>query len=59
MIEAMATMLLTEDPLEFHDVPIKSEDIKDDAPALMLHAILYSIGIQIKPIYKKKEGSQK
>jgi hypothetical protein len=55
MIEAMATMLLTEDPLTFHDVPIRSEDIKDDAPALMLHATLYSIGLQIKPIYKKKE----
>jgi hypothetical protein len=58
MIEAMATMLLTEDPLTFHDIPIRSEDIKDDAPALMLHAILYSIGIQIKPIYKKKEIKQ-
>jgi hypothetical protein len=55
MIEAMAVMLLTEDPMTFHDIPIKSEDIKDNAPALMLHSILFSIGIQIVPIYKKKE----
>jgi hypothetical protein len=55
MIEAMATMLLTEDPLTFHNVPIRSEDIKNDAPALMLHSILFSIGIQIKPIYKKEK----
>jgi hypothetical protein len=52
MIEAMAKMLLTKDPLKFHNLPIKSEDIKDDAPALMFHAILFSIGTQIKPIYK-------
>jgi hypothetical protein len=55
MVEAMAVMLLTEDPLTFHDIPIKSKDIKDDAPALMLHSTLFSIGIQIKPIYKTKE----
>jgi hypothetical protein len=55
MIEAMATMLLTEDPLTFHNIPIRNEDIKDDVPALMLHSTLYSIGIQIKPIYRKKE----
>jgi hypothetical protein len=53
MIEAMAKMLLTEDPMEFHNLPIKSEDIKDDAPALMFHSILFSIGVQIKPIYKE------
>jgi hypothetical protein len=55
MIEAMAVMLATEDPLAFHDLPIRSEDIKDDAPALMLHATLFSMGIEIKPIYKERE----
>jgi hypothetical protein len=55
MIEAMAAMLLTENPLTFHDIPIKSEHIRNDAPALMLHATLFSIGIQIKPIYKRDD----
>jgi hypothetical protein len=59
MIEAMATMLLTEDPLTFHNIPIKNEDIKDDIPALMLHATLFSMGIQIIPIYKKKYKENK
>jgi len=53
MRERLNVMLLTEDPLELHDIPIRSEDIKDDVPAVMLHASLFSIGIEIKPIYSK------
>ena len=40
-------MLLTEDPFEMHDLPIKDEDIKDDVTALMFHSAMYSIGIEI------------
>jgi hypothetical protein len=58
MIEAMAVMLATEDPLTFHDLPIRNEDIKNDAPALMFHATLFSIGVQIKPIYKEKTNAK-
>lgn len=49
--EKLGQMLLTEDPFELHDLPIADEDIKDDVTALMLHSSLYSIGIEIDPIY--------
>jgi hypothetical protein len=51
--EKLAKMLLTEDPFKMHDLPIEDEDIKDDVTALMFHSTLYSIGIQIDPIYKE------
>lgn len=55
MIEALAKMLLTEDPMELHDIDIANEDICDDVPAIMLHATLYSgCGLEIKPIYANK-----
>ena len=45
--EKLGMMLLTEDPFEMHDLPIKDEDIKDDVTALMFHSAMYSIGIEI------------
>jgi hypothetical protein len=51
LCEKLATMLLTENPFELHDLPIKDEDIKDNVPALMLHSILYSMcGVEIGDI---------
>ena len=52
--EKLAKMLLTEDPFEMHDLPIEDEDIKDDITALMFHSTLYSIGIEINPIYAEQ-----
>lgn len=56
LCERLGTMLLTEDPFELHDLPIKNEDIKDSAPALMLHAALYSIGREIDDVYEGEEN---
>ena len=56
LIEDLGAMLLTEDPLELHDLPIKSEDIADNAPALVMHANLYAgAGLKIDPIYEGEE----
>lgn len=55
LCEQLGAMLLTEDPFELHDLPIKNEDIKDNAPALMLHAALYSIGREIDDVYEGEE----
>lgn len=55
LCEQLGMMLLTEDPFELHDLPIKNEDIKDNAPALMLHAALYSIGREIGDVYEGEE----
>lgn len=52
LCEQLGQMLLTEDPFELHDLPIKNEDIKDNVPALLLHAALYSIGREIDDIYE-------
>ena len=52
MREKLATMLLTEDPMELHDLDISSEDIENDVPALEFHATLFSIGMEIRPIYE-------
>ena len=56
--EKLATMLLTEDPTQSHNLPIKSEDIANDAPAILFHAALFSIGIQITPIYEEYEEEE-
>ena len=56
LCEQLGAMLLTEDPFELHDLPIKNEDIKNNAPALMLHASLYSIGREINDIYEEDEA---
>lgn len=55
LCEELGKMLLTADPFELHDLPIKNEDIKDSAPALMLHAALYSIGREIEDVYEGEE----
>lgn len=52
--EKLGQMLLTEDPFDLHDLPINDEDIKDDVTALLFHSSLYSIGIEIDPIYAEK-----
>ena len=55
LCEKLATMLLTENPFELHDLPIKDEDIKDNVPALMLHSILYSMcGVEIGDICERE-----
>ena len=52
MIEKLSQMLLTEDPMELHDLDLNDDEFYDDVPALMLHSYLFSIGIEIKPIYR-------
>lgn len=52
LCEKLGQMLLTEDPFELHDLPIKNEDIKDNVPALLFHSALYSIGREIDDIYE-------
>jgi hypothetical protein len=52
LCERLGAMLLTEDPFELHDLDIKNEDIKNNAPALMMHSALYSIGHEINDIYE-------
>lgn len=41
----LVEMLLNSNPLELHDLPIDSEDVGDDVPALSLLAYLFSIGL--------------
>jgi len=55
LCEKLGTMLLTEDPFELHDLPIKNEEICNNVPALMLHAALYSIGREIEDVYEGEE----
>ena len=57
MIEMLSKMLLTEDPMDVHDLDLSNDEIYDDVPALMFHSYLFSIGLEIKPIYKNaKQG---
>ena len=55
MIEMLGKMLLTKDPLQVHDLELDDDEIYDDVPAVMFHSYLYSIGIEIQPIYKKEK----
>ena len=55
MIEMLGKMLLTKDPLQVHDLELDDDEIYDDVPAVMFHSYLYSIGIEIQPIYKNEK----
>lgn len=44
----LVSMLLEEDPFEAHDLDIKSEDIVDDIPGVVLDALLFSVGLGLE-----------
>jgi hypothetical protein len=43
----LAEMLITEDPLKAHDLPVISEHIENDIPAKQLQALMFCIGLEI------------
>ena len=45
--DLLVKMLLMEDPLEAHDIPMESDKILNDVPAQMLWAYLFSTGVTI------------
>lgn len=43
----LAEMLINEDPLKAHDLPVISEHIENDIPAKQLQALMFCIGLEI------------